>query len=87
MILSKSDLVLMSAFALLGYLNQEVLLSFSVMKFLYVLHFFHNHIDVEVGYVGSNELWHVVYGFAANGDLGRTWNLLRNTIFSPLVGS
>ena len=27
--------------------------------------------------MGSNELWRVVYGFAANGDRGRTWNLLR----------
>lgn len=44
-----------------------------------VRHFSHNHIDMEVGHVGSAELWRFtsIYGFAANDSRVRTWDLLR----------
>lgn len=42
-------------------------------------HYSYNHIDMEVGRLGSAEIWRFtgIYGFAANGDRVRTWDLLR----------
>lgn len=42
-------------------------------------HFSLNHIDVEVGHLGSSEVWRFtgIYSFSSNGDRVRTWDLLR----------
>lgn len=42
-------------------------------------HFSHNHIDMEVGHLGSDEIWRFtgIYGFAANASRVHTWDLLR----------
>lgn len=42
-------------------------------------HFSHNHINMEVGHVRSDELWRFtgIYGFAANDSRVRMWDLLR----------
>lgn len=42
-------------------------------------HFFHRHIDVEVGVRGSSEISRFtgIYGFASNGERVLTWDLLR----------
>lgn len=64
-------------FVLHGSLDLGVWLFFGTVHFRY---YSHNCIDVEVGTPGSNEHWRFtgVYGFAANGDRMRTWNLLRS---------
>lgn len=42
-------------------------------------HYSTNHIDIEVGLLGSAETWRFtgIYGFASNGDRVRTWDLMR----------
>lgn len=41
-------------------------------------HFSHNNIDMEVGHLGSDELWRFtgIYGFVANNSRVRLWDLL-----------
>jgi hypothetical protein len=41
-------------------------------------HYSSRHIDVEIGYLGSTEVWRFtgIYGYAANGDKSLTWDLL-----------